>query len=495
MATTNECNCNCNTGATDATVRRVYYKDDLDFYMTLIDCDDENIGVPDFDWRARLWTSSKMNYVTVSSVGGVKTNCRIDDGRIHVIVDSHHLMPGKLHIDFEALIPNELYPDGTRRTVVPGIVPIELTADKAPCPSAMEIELMLPYVRGKALTFDDLTDAEKDAFAQQAADLVTIEDLGVASDEEVDEAMGELLDTPPATMKEKTFHLDRRIRRGIMPAKARPGIVYYDYGYIKISPFGRGKNNRGHEFQREIDLSAYKRYIDENPVMFEYGFGNILAQGPLAGQVVNDNNSVYEYDPETAVLRFNTDELPNVLLLKLNYTPKDYNYEVIFDPITGSTCYEILAQKEKKAGVSYLVRFIDKDGEMKRCCAPLIGASEYRLPPLTDEDIREIIRIIGEGDFTNGDTTPLKFKVWAKKKTKLKYDENGNISWQSACRKWAKLIRFSYHTSRDLGGGVRTCRKRMGLAKAVRVSGNRYKSEARVFLFCNEGPLRVQIYN
>lgn len=302
---TNECNCNT-TGATDATVRRVYYKDDLDFYMSLLDCDDENIGVPDFDWRARLWTSSKMNYVTVSSVGGELINCRIDDGRIHVIVDSHHLMPGKLHIDFEALIPNELYPDGTRRTVVPGIVPIELTADKAPCPSAMEIELMLPYVRGKALTFGDLTDAEKDAFAQQAADLVTIEDLGVASDEEVDEAMGELLDTPP-TAEKKAFHLDRRIRRGIMPAKARPGIVYYDYGYIKISPY-RGYGG----YQLEWDLTAFQTVLDTInniyvlPIFNKDDFGVAPEYFVGIGSVgVCLKRDYYEYDSTTYVLKLN----------------------------------------------------------------------------------------------------------------------------------------------------------------------------------------------
>lgn len=255
---TNECN--CNTGATDATVRRVYYKDDLDFYMTLLDCDDENIGVPAFDWRARLWTSSKMNYVTVSSVGGVKTNWRDEgDGRIHVVVDNPGLMPGDVHIDFEALLPNETFADGTRKLVKPFTAPIRLTKDCAPCPSAMEIELMLPYVRGKALTFDDLTDAEKDAFAQQAAGLVTIEDLGVASDEEVDEAMGELLDTPP-TAEKKAFHLDRRIRRGIMPAKARPGIIYYDRGYVKLT-LSRLDDNGNYISQSQWDITFLKNFI------------------------------------------------------------------------------------------------------------------------------------------------------------------------------------------------------------------------------------------
>ena len=302
---TNECN--CNTGATDATVRRVYYKDDLDFYMTLLDCDDENIGIPDFDWRARLWTSSKMNYVTVSSVGGVKTNWRDEgDGRIHVVVDNPGLMPGDVHIDFEALLPNETFADGTRKLVKPFTAPIRLTRDCAPCPSAMEIELMLPYVRGKALTFDDLTDAEKDAFAQQAADRVTIEDLGVASDEEVDEAMGELLDTPP-TAEKKAFHLDRRIRRGIMPAKARPGIVYYDYGYIKISPY------RGYGvYQLEWDLTAFQTVLDSVKNIYVLPIFNSNDSDVALEYLVSVENvgnclksDYYEYDSMTHVLKLN----------------------------------------------------------------------------------------------------------------------------------------------------------------------------------------------
>lgn len=268
---TNECNCN---NADGTQVRPIYYKDDLDFYMKLLDCDDENIGVPDFDWEARLWTSSRLNYVIVSSVGGVKTNWRDEgDGRIHVVVDNPGLMPGDVHIDFEALLPNETFADGTRKFVKPFTAPIRLTRDCAPCPSAMEIELMLPYVRGKALTFDDLTDAEKDAFAQQAADRVTIENLGVASDAEVDEAMGELLDTLPA-VKKNDFHLDRRIRRGIMPAKARPGIVYYDYGFIKKKVCDSFTDIE--DIQYEWDITAYGEFIN---CMQLYWFNSIEQAG------------------------------------------------------------------------------------------------------------------------------------------------------------------------------------------------------------------------
>ena len=343
---TNECN--CNTGATDATVRRVYYKDDLDFYMTLLDCDDENIGVPAFDWRARLWTSSKMNYVMVSSVGGVKTNWRDEgDGRIHVVVDNPGLMPGDVHIDFEALLPNETFADGTRKLVKPFTAPIRLTRDCAPCPSAMEIELMLPYVRGKALTFDDLTDAEKDAFAQQAADLVTIEDLGVASDEEVDEAMGELLDTPP-TAEKKAFHLDRRIRRGIMPAKARPGIVYYDRGLIKIKPW---RNINGVlAWQSEWDITALTEYIDSMNIFAFHEIYDI--------DIERHDGYVEDLDSKIA-------ERDGRVILTLDYNPNHilHTYWLALDGFdVGGPARISEYLRHKPIGVMY----IDKDGLLKR---------------------------------------------------------------------------------------------------------------------------------
>lgn len=156
---TNECNCNNEVVGTEATP--VYYKDDLDFYLKLLDGEGNGIGLPDYDWSARVWTSSKFNYITVSSVGGVKTNWRDEgDGRIHVVVDNPGLMPGDVHIDFEALLPNEAFADGSRRIIKTFAAPMRLTRDNAPCPSAIELELMLPYIRGKALTFDDLTEEE-----------------------------------------------------------------------------------------------------------------------------------------------------------------------------------------------------------------------------------------------------------------------------------------------------------------------------------------------
>lgn len=481
MATTNECN--CNTGAAEATP--VYYKDDLDFYLKLLDGEGNDIGLPDYDWSARVWTSSKMNYVTVSSVGGVKANWRDEgDGRIHVVVDNPGLMPGDVHIDFEALLPNETFADGTRKLVKPFTAPIRLTRDCAPCPSAMEIELMLPYVRGKALTFDDLTDAEKDAFAQQAADLVTIEDLGVASDEEVDEAMGELLDTPPATMKEKAFHLDRRIRRGIMPAKARPGIVYYDYGYIKISPY------RGYGvYQLEWDLTAFQTVLDSVKniyvlPIFKSDDSAVAPEYLVSVENVGDclKSDYYEYDSMTHVLKLN---LP---VEKIGI--KSFAVRYRDTPAANNLSYGFFHRDNDE------VMWIGKNGLLVlpyEKSSVILGLEEYKPRPF---NLREL-QIIAEylcGCHSYNDIKYLpgigKFIFWKKKDSGRSHIELLPIKY-----KWCKqMTRLSKKTK--MGDG--TPNFKMGVVKIVRTSSSGYRSEPViiwVFKDINTGKVHFSILN
>ena len=474
MATDNNGNCNCNN-PTASPLRRIYYKDDFDFFLTLLDCEGLDIGVPTFDWRARLYTSSRVNYVTVSSIGGVLTNCRIDDGRIHVFVNSHHLTVGKLHVDFEALLPNEVYPDGSRRTVKPCISPIELTYDGAPCPSAIDIELMLPYIRGKAFTFDDFTPEQLDGLAQQAADHVTIENLGVAGDDEVDAEMGKLVGLPAPASK-STFRLDRRIRRGIMPAKARPGIMYYDYGLIKIKPY------RGYKdpvFQPEWDLSAYKDVIGDDLKLYPFGSYSNNVHTTLEGALKNE---AYEYDPETAILRFDgtviTEDMSGlVLVLELNYRPEYNGTEYSLDRPGGA-----LVWRDNNQGVPPCVLFIGADGKLRRGLASDFGAAEYEAPAYTDAEVRDMADRFFYGDNSEYQQDlflkTMKCRVWTRRKTKTKRDDDGKRNFVR--KKWAFNMSLSYkhRLGREWTG---TFDRKMGVLKVVRKTGGGYKSKPRVF--------------
>ena len=156
----------------------VNYKSDFTLLLRLYLCKpgDEGataekgveIDFPTYDWEARFWTWNKANAYTASCKGGVCTNCRNEEGKILVVFNGHGLSPGTLNVEFTALLPDDLFPDGDRRTVVPGPLGVVLTKDAACCPSTMEAEMILPYIKGDkgdAFTYDDFTD-------QQKADLI-----------------------------------------------------------------------------------------------------------------------------------------------------------------------------------------------------------------------------------------------------------------------------------------------------------------------------------
>lgn len=156
-------------------MKRINYKSDFDFilhlYSCLVDSDGKEVEGsrkelewPDYDWTARLYTSVRSNAYIASCIGGVATNCYNDNGKIHVVVDGHHIGPGQLRVEFTAELSREIYPDGAQRKVFAQLLDIELVTGHGDCPSAAEAELLLPFIKGDKgdkLTYADLTEADK----------------------------------------------------------------------------------------------------------------------------------------------------------------------------------------------------------------------------------------------------------------------------------------------------------------------------------------------
>lgn len=138
-------------------MRKINYKSDFDFILKLTDCKGEAVGWPEFDWSAQLYTKSKANAYTVSCRGGVCANCFNDEGRIHVVVDSHRLGLGRLNVELKAELPNGIYPDGTQDEFSPQALDIELVAAAGDCGTEAEVEAMLPYIKGEPFTYGDFT--------------------------------------------------------------------------------------------------------------------------------------------------------------------------------------------------------------------------------------------------------------------------------------------------------------------------------------------------
>lgn len=126
--------------------RKIHYKSDFDCILRLKDCRGEEVGWPGFDWEARFWTWNKSNMFVASRRGDVLTNCFEDNGRIHVVFDNHRLGSGNLRVEFHSEFPDGMYPDGIHDVHDTYILGIELVNGAAHCPSAIEAELMLPYI-------------------------------------------------------------------------------------------------------------------------------------------------------------------------------------------------------------------------------------------------------------------------------------------------------------------------------------------------------------
>lgn len=130
---------------------KINYKSDFDFLLRLRDITGKEIGWPEFDWRARFYTSTKANVFEASCIGDERRNCFNDDGRIHIVADNHHLSAGELHCEFTSYFPNDEYADGNERIVTPFDLDITLVRDSSGCPSEAVAEAMLPsYVRDRA---------------------------------------------------------------------------------------------------------------------------------------------------------------------------------------------------------------------------------------------------------------------------------------------------------------------------------------------------------
>lgn len=137
-------------------MNKINYKSDFDFILRLTDCKGDNIGFPDFDWEAKLYTNSKANAFVVYSRNGETVNCFNDEGKIHVVVDGHKMGIGNLNVEMRMELPNDIYPDGVQNDVQPMPLDIELVSGQGDCPTTAEIEVRLPYINGNGNITDEL---------------------------------------------------------------------------------------------------------------------------------------------------------------------------------------------------------------------------------------------------------------------------------------------------------------------------------------------------
>ena len=130
-------------------MRKINYKSDFDFILSLQTAGGVELGWRDYDWHARFWTGSRAVVFEVGCRNGVCRNCFEDNGRVHVVADNHGLSPGRLWMEFVAEVPDGMYGDGNERVVSPVPLCIELIREIAPLPEAFEVDALLPLVKGE----------------------------------------------------------------------------------------------------------------------------------------------------------------------------------------------------------------------------------------------------------------------------------------------------------------------------------------------------------
>lgn len=107
-----------------------------------------DLGWPEFDWRLRFWTGIKANAYEASYLGGECVNCVNEGGRVLVVFDRHRMGPGTLNVEFIGEVPDGLFPDGSCRSVTPQPLDVQLTLEKGDYPEEIDVDLLLPLVKG-----------------------------------------------------------------------------------------------------------------------------------------------------------------------------------------------------------------------------------------------------------------------------------------------------------------------------------------------------------
>lgn len=250
-------------------IAEIYYKSDFKFVLHLFDATDTEIIDPQFDWRARFYTGAKS--FVAQCIGGVCTNCYVDDeGLVHVVANSHGLAPGELLCEFRAFIDSEQFPDGTEDVIHAAPLGIVLTMSHCDCPRELSATVQLPaYVRN----LDRGLAAIEDAIG------CSLDEINTRLEQLLGREPAEVPSTPVETVGKRGI-TPTYLTRGAIPFHAEPGRVYRNCGYIK---YGMVTPDRPKVVEPPTVHLSNKIQEEYSPVELQLGngleFGEIESEG------------------------------------------------------------------------------------------------------------------------------------------------------------------------------------------------------------------------
>lgn len=134
---------------TNTAPRKINYLSDFAAVLTLSDAAGRPIPFPDCDFEAVFWTGNANRKYAISRRGDVLTNCRREPGGgIRVIFDRHGMGVGELKWEPKFRLPDGEFPDGYQDVMRPMPLGVILVTGPGDLPSAAEIAVTLPYIKG-----------------------------------------------------------------------------------------------------------------------------------------------------------------------------------------------------------------------------------------------------------------------------------------------------------------------------------------------------------
>lgn len=172
-----------NDNSTSVETTRVNRLSDHEFLLALAYLNQQGqteYGFPPYDWELKFYTSSPLNFYTVSCRGGVMLNCQREGDMVRIIMDGHKLSTGVLRARSTIYIPDSNFPDGTRRVVDEHEFKTLFVSGHGTLASGPQLELLFPYVKGdpgKPFTYDDFTHEQLEGLRGPKGESLTYDDL------------------------------------------------------------------------------------------------------------------------------------------------------------------------------------------------------------------------------------------------------------------------------------------------------------------------------
>lgn len=129
--------------------QKINYRSDFVAVLELADAAGKPIPFPDCDFEAVFWTGNANRKYAISRRGDVLTNCRREPGGgIRAIFDHHGMGVGELKWEPKFRLPDGEFPDGYQDVMRPMSLGVILVTGPGDLPSAAEIAVTLPYIKG-----------------------------------------------------------------------------------------------------------------------------------------------------------------------------------------------------------------------------------------------------------------------------------------------------------------------------------------------------------